>query len=89
LDDHPQDALARFEEAATSFDAAGDEWVGEAATAAEQFDAGLDDLNTTMKTSVDGTTIDVASAETAANMFTEQARDAMDTCITAARQAAS
>jgi len=89
LDADPQDALTRFDEAAASFDAASDEWVGEAATAAEQLGAGLDDLNATMKASVDGTTIDVASAETAANTFTEQARGAMDTCVTAAHQAAS
>jgi hypothetical protein len=89
LDDDPQDALAHFEEAATSFDPAGDEWVGEAVTAAEQFAAGLDDLNATMRSSVDGTTIDVASAETAANTFTEQARDAMDACLATGRQAAS
>ncbi|WP_423464326.1 hypothetical protein ACO229_07130 [Promicromonospora sp. MS192] len=83
MDADPQDALTRFD------DAAGDEWVGEAAAAAEQLGAGLDDLNATMKASVDGTTIDVASAEAAANTFTERARGAMDTCVTAAHQAAS
>ena len=62
--------------------------MGEAATAADQFGAGLDDLNATMQASVDGTPIDVASAETAAKKFTEQARDAMDRCLAAPRQAA-
>lgn len=89
LDDDPQDALVRFEEAAASFNAAGDEWVGEAATAAGRFGAGLDDLNATMQEAVDGSTVDVESAETAADTFTDEARGAMDTCLAAGRQAAS
>lgn len=88
LDNDPQNALGRFEEAAASFDASSDEWVGEAATAAERLGASLEDLNAAMQASVDGTTIDVASAETAATTFTEEARGAMDTCLAVERQAA-